>query len=83
MMLSIQGQDITSTLTFILFSEKNLEYNPNTYVEKYIDKCVIIMLFIYIYICYIYIYMFIYIYICLYIYIYIYTHININIYFIF
>ena len=55
MMLSIQGQDITSTLTFILFSEKNLEYNPNTYVEKYIDICVIIMLFIYIYI-YIYIY---------------------------
>ena len=50
MMLSIQGQDIISTLTFILFSEKNLEYNPNTYVEKYIDICVIIMLFIYIYI---------------------------------
>ena len=61
MMLSIQGQDITSTLTFILFSEKNLEYNPNTYVEKYIDICVIIMLFIYIYV-YIYIYIYIYIY---------------------
>ena len=50
MMLSIQGQDITSTLTFILFSEKNLEYNPNTYVEKYIDICIDIYIYTYIYI---------------------------------